>query len=78
MRPSARHSYRQYNGEDCGLIYLAFPARTVSDLLADLGDGFHPNRLLEPNLYPTVALPEMDRLNAAGQFLLENRKRLIP
>lgn len=68
IRPADCHRFRQVNGEDCGLINLAFPAYTVSDLLGYLGDGFHPERLLEPDLPPTVMLNEPERLAVTNQL----------
>ncbi len=68
IRPTDCHRFQQVNGEDCGLINLAFPAHTVSDLLAYLGAGFQPERLLEPDLPPTVVLNEAERLSVTSQL----------
>lgn len=61
IRPTDQHSYRQINGEDCGLINLAFPVHTITALFAYLGDGFQPERLLTPVQPPCVHLHEADK-----------------
>jgi AraC family cel operon transcriptional repressor len=68
IRPADCHRFRQVDGEDCGLINLAFPANTVTDLLTYLGAGFHPERLLDPDLPPTVTLHEAERLAVTSQL----------
>ena len=68
IRPADFHCYRQYNQDDCQLINLAFPTQTVTALFAYLGDGFEPNRLLAPNLPPTVQLNEAERQTAVAQL----------
>ncbi len=68
IRPSDCHSYRQYEGDDCGLINLAFPAQTIEAFFAYLGDGFQPERLINSELPPSVQLHETERQAAINQL----------
>ena len=68
IRPNDCHSFRQYKGEDCGLINIAFPAGTITDLFTYLGDGFQGSRLLESNLPRTVMLNDTERKRAIAQL----------
>jgi AraC family cel operon transcriptional repressor len=61
IRPADQHSYRQIDGEDCGLINLAFPVHTITALFAYLGNGFQPDRLLTPARPPCVHLCEIKK-----------------
>ena len=61
IRPADRHSFRQINDTDCSIINLAFPRHTVNALLAYLGEGFRPERLLAPALPPVTHLHEAEK-----------------
>ncbi len=68
VRPADCHGFRQYEDEDCGLINLAFPARTVTALFAYLGEGFRAQRLLLAPTPPTVLLTEPQRQATVAQL----------
>lgn len=61
IRPADQHSYRQVENADCQLINLAFPTWTITALFTYLGEGFQPERFLEPTLPPMVHLQEGKR-----------------
>ena len=73
IRPNDCHSFRQYRREDCGLINLAFPKQTIAALFTYLGDGFHSEGLLDPELPPTVLLNDSETQTVAAQLAKLNR-----
>jgi AraC family cel operon transcriptional repressor len=68
IRPSDRHSFHQFEAEDCGLINLAFPVQTVGMLFEYFGEGFNSARLIDPDLPPIALLDEQDRQAAVAQL----------
>jgi AraC family cel operon transcriptional repressor len=64
MRPSDVHCYELNDESRCGIINLAFPSGTLSDLFNYLGEGFMPERLLKAKLPPTVTLSNHEKEEA--------------
>lgn len=56
IRPDDAHYYRPISGSACQVINLAISRRAIHDLFTYLGDGFHPQRILDLELSPTVNL----------------------
>ncbi len=56
IRPRDCHSYERLGREDCQLINLAFLPTAMKALWQYLGEGFRPERLLNPDMPPIIAL----------------------
>jgi AraC family transcriptional regulator, dual regulator of chb operon len=61
IRPEDTHYYRKFNGENCELINLAFPALTLTELFNYFGKGYEPDRLLLTELPPEVKLSTIEK-----------------
>ena len=56
IRPLDRHRYQRDADHECQIINLAFRQRDMEALFHFLGAGFNTQRLLEPDMPPTVFL----------------------
>ncbi len=56
IRPNDAHHYRPIPDYVCQVINLAITRQAIQDLFSYLGDGFHPERILDPELPPTINL----------------------
>ncbi|RXZ80446.1 AraC family transcriptional regulator [Paenibacillaceae bacterium] len=55
------HCYEQPSEEDCVFINLSFNKEVIFDLFVFLGGGFPSERLIEPELPPTILLTKMEK-----------------
>lgn len=60
MRPNDVHYYKKVGSEDCQLLNIAVKEETILSLLNYLGPGFHPKRLTDPAIPPSVILSESE------------------
>ncbi|MEM7116937.1 MAG: hypothetical protein AAF614_31185 [Chloroflexota bacterium] len=76
MRPDDAHCYRPFANHPCHLIKFAVARRAIADLFAYLGDGFHTERILEPQLPLTTNLPPAAKQQVQGK--LEQLNQIPP
>lgn len=76
IRPDDRHYYQQIGQQDCQLLNLAFPERTLRALVDYLGPDFRPQRLLEAPLPPLAWLSEGEKEGLRKQLEAWNQTRL--
>lgn len=60
IRPSDVHHYKKYKDENCELINIAFPQKTIKELFNYLGEGFNRKSLLENGMPHSVKLSNVE------------------
>ena len=68
IRPEDTHYYMKFNGENCELINLAFPASTLTELFNYFGKGYEPDRLLLAEFPPEVKLSTIEKNILSTRF----------
>ncbi len=68
MRPNDVHYYKKVGSEDCQLLNIAVKEETIFALLNYLGPGFHPKRLTDPAIPPSVILSEGELEDLMARF----------
>ncbi|MBR6726967.1 MAG: helix-turn-helix domain-containing protein [Clostridia bacterium] len=68
IRPADTHDYVLREGKKFSMLNITFTKETAELLFAFLGDGFAPERLLDPPLPPTVLLPAPSLDYVIGQM----------
>lgn len=56
MRPDDVHYYRKFESSECEILNLAFPKKTIQELMNYLGEGFNSDRLLAGKTPPMALL----------------------
>ncbi len=61
IRPDDTHYYEKFDNENCELINIAFPSKTIIKLFDYFGEGFHSKKLLNSNEPPKVKLTSVEK-----------------
>ncbi|MHB8579269.1 MAG: AraC family transcriptional regulator [Ignavibacteriaceae bacterium] len=70
IRPTDIHYYKKSDQQNCYLINIAFPQKTVNELFNYLGNGFPSENLINSKLPPMVILSKNEK--EIIQFKLEH------
>ena len=68
IRPPDKHHYEKINNENCELINVAFPAKTIKQLFNYFGEGYKAERLLNAEHPPKLNLPKLEREIIISRF----------
>ena len=60
IRPNDIHYYKKYKNENCELINIAFPRKTIDELFNYLTEGFEKKNLLENEMPRLVKLSNVE------------------
>lgn len=68
IRPSDIHYYEKSGGNECHLINVAFPERTIDELFNYLGEGYPSNNLIGSKQPPMVILTKNEKEIIQSRF----------
>jgi AraC family cel operon transcriptional repressor len=61
IRPDDVHYYRKYENSECEILNLAFPKKTIQELINYLGEGFNSGALLASKEPPLALLTKDEK-----------------